>query len=374
MPSPRSLYLHIPFCAARCPYCDFAISTEKPSQGYAEALRAEIRGWGKRLGRPALETLHLGGGTPSRMPLPLLNGILEEVRASFRLARDAEVAIECNPSDAEAFPAYPALGINRLSLGAQTFDDRELGWLGRDHDAAQVMKAVAAARGAGIRNLSLDLIYGLPGQTLKGWKKTMSRALALGPEHLSVYALTLTGAKQLSGPPCPGEEAQAAMATAAIRTLERAGLRQYEISNFAKPGFESRHNLAYWTFKPYLGLGVSAHSYLAPKRFANVAQTPAYVARLQAGKSPQGFEELLDAGKQAMERLFLGLRLTEGLDPAWLPAEAGEEVAALKKEKLLVRKKGRWALTPKGRIVADAVTARLVRCLPESRELQKVGA
>lgn len=374
MPTPRSLYLHIPFCLVRCPYCDFAISVEKPSAGYADALRTEIRGWGKRLGRPALATLHLGGGTPSRMPLQLLAGILEEVRASFRLPRGAEVAIECNPSDATAFVDYPSLGINRLSLGVQSFDDRELGWLGRDHDAGGILAAAAAAREAGIRNLSLDLIYGLPGQTLAGWRKTMACGLALRPEHLSVYALTLTGAKHLAGPPCPTDEMQASMARVAIRTLEKAGLRQYEISNFAKPGSESRHNLAYWTFQPYLGLGVSAHSYLPPRRFANVAQTLEYVARVLAGKSPQGFEEVLDAQKQAMERLFLGLRLTAGLDPAWLPAEAGEEVEALKKEKLLVRRRGRWALTPKGRVVADAVTARLVRCLPESKALQRVGA
>ena len=374
MPVPRSLYLHLPFCAARCPYCDFAISTAKPSEGYADALRSEIRDWGKRLDRPGLSTLHLGGGTPSRMPLPLLTAILDEVRASFRISRDAEVAIECNPSDAGAFAAFPALGINRLSLGAQSFDDRELGWLGRDHDAGRILLSAAAAREAGIRNLSLDLIYGLPGQDLNGWKRTMACALALRPEHLSVYALTLTGAKRLPGPPCPGEEVQAAMAMAAIRTLEKAGLKQYEISNFAKPGFESRHNLAYWTFQPYLGLGVSAHSYLPPRRFANVAQTPEYVARIRDGKGAQGFEEVLDAQKQALERLFLGLRLTAGLEPAWLPAEAGEEVEALKKEKLLVRRRGRWALTPKGRIVADAVTARLVRCLPESKELQRVGA
>ncbi len=363
----HSLYLHIPFCAARCPFCDFAISTEAVSGRFAEALKREIRGWGERLGRPRLRTLHLGGGTPSLPSAAWTGGILEEVRESFDLAPDAEIALECNPGDADAgkMASWRAMGVNRLSIGAQSFDDRELGWLGRGHSGAQTLQTVRLAREAGFRNLGLDLIYAVPGQTVAGWGRTLDQVLALSPEHVSVYALTLTGSKALAGPPLPPEEVQAEMALLAMERLEAAGLPQYEISNFARPGFESRHNLAYWTFVPYLGLGPSAHSYLAPRRFSNVAETGEYVSRILAGGEAKGMEETLTPEQQALERLFLGLRLAGGVEESLVAP--GAELEALLAERLLERRAGRLALTRRGRVLCDAVTARLTATLALSR-------
>ena len=355
----HSLYLHIPFCAARCPFCDFAISTEAVSDGFASALKTEVRRWGEKLGRPRLDTVHLGGGTPSLPPAAWTGGILEGVRAHFELAPDAEIALECNPGDADAgkMAAWRGMGVNRLSIGAQSLDDRELGWLGRGHSVAQTLETVRLAREAGFGNLSLDLMYGVPGQTVEGWIRTLEQALALAPEHLSVYGLTLTGGKKLAGPPLPSENDQAAMAAVAMDRLEAAGIVQYEISNFARPGFESRHNLAYWTLQPYLGLGPSAHSYLSPRRFANVASTGEYISRVLAGVEATGMEETLTAEQTALERLFLGLRLPQGVEEG---SVSGPELDVLLAEGLLERRGGRLALTRRGRVLGDAVTARLM--------------
>lgn len=351
---PLSLYLHLPFCERRCPYCDFAISLEKDFARYTEAITREI----SRKGQGQLvATIHLGGGTPSRMPPELLEGILREVRGAFAVAPDSEIALEMNPEDRGRASAWAAMGVNRLSIGAQSFDDAELRHLGRGHSAGDVDAAVGEARAAGLRNLSLDLMYGLPGQVLEGWRSTLDRALALTPEHLSVYALTLTGAKRLPGPPLPSEGVQADMALEAIGRLEDAGFRHYEISNFARPGFESRHNLAYWTSRPYLGLGASAHSYLPPRRFANVSETQTYVVRMMAGGDPTGFSETLTPEQEALERLFLGLRLPEGVDVSTVREGI---VPDLEAEGLLILEGGRARLTPRGRVLADAVTGRLV--------------
>jgi len=356
----HSLYLHIPFCAARCPFCDFAISTESPSEDFAKALKTEIRTWGKRLERTRLDTIHLGGGTPSLPTAAWTGSILETVRDCFEVSPTAEIALECNPGDADTgkMAAWKALGITRLSIGAQSFDDRELCWLGRGHSVVQTLETVRLARTAGFANLSLDLIYGVPGQTLAGWGRTLDQALALKAKHLSVYALTLEGGRHLSGPPLPPEGEQAEMAFLAMERLEGTGLRQYEISNFARDGFESRHNLAYWTFAPYLGLGPSAHSYLAPRRFSNVAQTPEYVSRILAGKETTGMEETLTPQQVALERLFLGLRLPQGIQESLVtPGPAMEELLA---EGLVERHPGRLALTRRGRVLCDAVTRRLL--------------
>ncbi len=343
-----SLYLHIPFCARRCPYCDFAIALDDRFRDYAEALVREIRGKGK--GQP-VATIHLGGGTPSRMPTDLLAGILAAVRESFEVSGDAEVALEMNPEDLGRAVAWRTMGVNRLSMGAQSLEDGELRLLGREHTAAQVAEAVREARAAGFGNLSLDLMYGIPGQTRDAWERTLARALSLSPEHVSVYALEGTRGLGLAG--LPLEAAQAEMAMDAMSRLEAAGFRQYEISNFARPGFESRHNLAYWTGKPYLGLGMSAHSFLPPRRFANTSDLSEYLKR----EDPTAFEETLTPEQAVLERLFLGLRLAEGVDTGILKEGIGQDLEA---EGLLAIEAGRVRLTPKGRVVADAVTGRLV--------------
>ena len=343
---PLGLYVHLPFCRARCPYCDFAISLETGFERYVEALQKEIR---SRSGGKAA-TIHFGGGTPSFLPPAMLGDILKTLRESFESAPDAEIAIEANPSDWRSFSAYEGLGINRLSVGAQSFHEDELKWLGRDHTPDDIRKAR-------FPNLSLDLIYGLPGQTLEKWNRNLEEALALNPQHLSVYALTLTGAKMLEGPPIPPDEIQAEMALASTEHLEKAGLKQYEISNFAQPGFESRHNLGYWTFLPYLGFGMGAHSFLAPRRFSNVAQLGPYCERILAGKSAVGMEETLTEEQAALEKVFIGLRLAQGVELDSVPAE---EAAHLEAEGLAERSGGRLRLTPRGRVVCDEVTGRLV--------------
>lgn len=361
MPGPISLYLHIPFCAARCPFCDFAISLEEPSARFVEALTREIRAWGGKLGRPRLGTIHLGGGTPSRMPVEMMEKIFAALQEAFEVPPGIETALECNPGDADLakFQAWKALGVNRLSVGAQSFHDQELAWIGRQHGVREIRETVALAKQAGFGNVSLDLMYGLPGQMEESWAQTLGAALSLNPQHVSVYALTLTGGKKLQGPPPPSDDLQAGMAAHAIDRLEAAGIGQYEISNFARPGFESRHNLAYWTFQPYLGLGPSAHSYLPPRRFANVAQTPEYVERVLSGRDPMGFEEILTPQQEALERLFLGLRLPAGIGVGSLGAGAESEIQALHAEGLVLWQEERLALTRRGKVLVDAVTERL---------------
>ena len=290
MPHRLALYVHIPFCETKCPYCDFNTyaGIEHMMPAYVEALAAEIERWGDMLCRPAMTTLFLGGGTPSYLPAHDLEAVLSAVRRAFKVTPDAEATMEANPGDllGDAPASLAQLGFNRLSVGVQSLDDGLLRLLGRRHTAQDVADAFRAVRRAGFDNVNLDLMYGLPLQSMAQWRDTLDGVLALGPQHLSLYCLTLeegTPMEQqvrLGEIPEPDADLAADMYLHAEELLEREGYRHYEISNWARPGLESRHNLTYWRNGPYLGVGPGAHSYLGRWRFHNLASPREYVRRM----------------------------------------------------------------------------------------------
>jgi len=320
------LYIHIPFCRSKCPYCDFT-SGPSPPEGdlaaYVRALVGELEAWDA--GEvSSLDSVYLGGGTPSLLPSPLLAGLFDGLGRHFRLAGGAEVTIEVNPGTVDGGKARLLLdlGVNRVSLGVQTFDDRLLGRLGRAHSAAESALAVGLFRDAGLGNLNLDLIYGLPGQGLREWEADLRRALEACPEHLSLYALTVEEGTPFAGAQrngllgLPPEEVTVAMYRTAMEMLDDAGFEHYEISNWARPGFRCRHNVSTWLMEEYLGAGAGAHGFLrnpVPRRYGNVRDAGRYAAAVREGRSPREFEENLSPAVLAGEALMMGLRLREGV-------------------------------------------------------------
>lgn len=330
---PLSLYLHIPFCARKCAYCDFASwpNREAVWPRYFGALWAELEDWGRRLeGRFFLDTVFFGGGTPTLVDAGYVVETLARIRALLPVSRDAEISLEGNPGTLTPgkLAAYRASGVNRLSLGAQSFDDGLLSDLGRIHTAAQIGEAVAMAREAGFSNLNLDLMYALPSQSMDQWRATLDAALALEVPHLSAYSLiveegTPMAARVARGEAIlPGEDAALAMQRAATATLARAGLGRYEISNYAKPGFECRHNRAYWLRGEYLGLGCAAHSLLDGRRFANPAELSDYLSGERARDGQR-----LTRRDIMEETLMLSTRMTRGLDLNAWRRDFGEDFA-----------------------------------------------
>jgi oxygen-independent coproporphyrinogen III oxidase len=347
------IYLHIPFCRRRCAYCDF-FSTEGQMRriaGYVRALTFEIGQIGTDAGRPLGTSVFFGGGTPSLLAPNQAAAVLQAVRKSFRLTPDVEISLEANPGtlDAVRLEGFLEAGINRLSLGIQSLDDAELHLLGRIHTAEDAERTYADARRAGFYNISLDLIFGLPGQTPAAWERTLDRALDLAPEHFSLYALTLERGTPLARAvrrgalPAPDDDAAAEMYECAERKLAAAGYRQYEISNWARdraaaspaapdagcearparfPRYACRHNLRYWLNRPYLGFGAGAHGCAAGKRYANVCSVEKYIARMRAGRArrfPLGPAATRTTKRtrdgEMRETMWLGLRLTEaGVD------------------------------------------------------------
>lgn len=373
---PLALYLHIPFCAARCHYCDFNTyaGLDRFFEDYAAALADEIRRAGQARGRPPVRTVFLGGGTPTALPAPLLASILAACRESFAIAPAAEITSEANPgtADADLFAALRAMGVNRLSMGVQSLDDAELKWLGRIHSAAEAETAFAAARRAGFYNINLDFMFGLPGQRETTWRGTLERGLALAPEHISLYSLTvehgtpLYDAVRRGVQPPPEDDTAADFYLLASDLLSRAGYEQYEISNWSRPGYQCRHNLVYWRHEPYLGFGAGAHSYADGRRWWNVRPVPQYIQRLRAGESPERGSEAIDERLAMGEMMMLGLRLVrEGVAPArfaarfdqTLEAVFAAEIAALTRRGLLEQVDGRVRLTGEGRLLGNQVFA-----------------
>jgi len=381
------LYLHIPFCLKKCPYCDFYSIGDPSRHGdFLSALQTEMA---LAADFPArFDTLYLGGGTPTVFGADRIAGLLGAARRHFQIADGAEITIEANPGtvDPEKLAGLRRAGVNRLSLGVQSLDDRHLAFLGRLHDAQQARAAVSWAREAGFDRLGLDLIYGLPGQTVSQWREELSQAAALGPEHLSCYLLTVEegtpfGRAQRQGRLClPGNRLQARLFETTRRHLDRLGFAQYEIANFARRdpgGFahnRSRHNLKYWSGAPYRGLGPSAHSHLAPRRWWNTRDLDLYLSALAGGRLPVAGEERLDRRARMLETIYLGLRQADGIDlqrfdrhfgaGEWerrLGGAAGE----LAEEGRLVYGEGRCRLAPSARVLLDAVTARLAEYIPE---------
>lgn len=386
-----SLYLHIPFCRHRCAYCDFNTYTGLGDlqPAYARALAGEVAQVGRagrqQAGAPLpARTVFFGGGTPSLMAPPDLELILQSVRDSFSLAGSAEITMEANPGtvDAAYLEAVRALGVNRLSFGMQSAVSAELALLERSHDYAAVREAVALARAAGFDNVSLDLIYGLPGQTLDSWRESLDAALALAPDHLSLYCLTIEPGTPmqrwlLEGRiAAPDPDLAAEQYELACARLAAGGWAHYEISNWARPGRACRHNLTYWRNEPYLGLGAGAHGYAAGTRYENVKQPRTYLRRLANGDgAPYPLSGAVAAyhavgDEEAMgDTMITQLRLlSEGLDMAAFSRRFGrgvrevygETIQQLEGWGLLQEQEGRLLLTERGWFLSNQVFYRLL--------------
>jgi oxygen-independent coproporphyrinogen-3 oxidase len=366
------IYIHCPYCRTKCPYCDFnvAIHREDRLAPFVAALRAELARYAALpwAGRVPADSAFLGGGTPSLLPPEAVAAVLADARRGLGLEPDAEVTLEANPEglDAGRLSAFRAAGVTRLSLGVQSLDDAVLRRLGRTHSAQDAAAAYRAARDAGFEDVSIDLLYACPGQDLATWVRTLETALAWDPDHLSAYALTLEpatpfGRRVPAG--LPDEDAQVAQFDTLVERAARAGLARYEISNFAKPGRRSRHNLGYWRRRDYLGLGPGAHGALGALRYWTRRSEPRWRAATLAGEWGIDGWERLSARQVAGERLVLGLRLTEGVPLEELEAHCGAGspgVARYVAAGLLAIRDGRVALTDRGVLLSDTIFAELV--------------
>ncbi|HEV2706214.1 MAG TPA: radical SAM family heme chaperone HemW [Pyrinomonadaceae bacterium] len=375
------VYIHIPFCRARCSYCDFATGTYESALAarYVEALVAEIRAFRPCVEATAeVETIYFGGGTPSLLSDEQVTRILSAVHARFRVDADAEVTLEMNPGTVtpEALRALRASGVNRASFGAQTFDERELRRLGRTHTAEDARRTLSLLRDAGFSNISFDLIAGLPEQTLDAWARNLEEALALRPAHLSLYLLEVHEATPLAEQirrgmwRAPDPDLAAEMYELMVSRTLSAGYEQYEISNFCLPGRESRHNMKYWTGAPYYGFGCSAHSFDGARlRWSNERDARRYVELVETKSSAVVEQLTLDEREASAEALYLGLRLLgRGVDLDAHRARFGADVRARYRDDLqrfteagLVELSGDvLRLTPQGALLSNEVFAAFV--------------
>jgi len=377
------LYIHFPFCLKKCLYCDFnstAWSGDEP-RDYPELLLREMELRQAVLAEPvSAPTLYIGGGTPSLMGPDLVGRLIEAAVKGFGLEPDAEVTLEANPGTLtpERLSGYRAAGVNRLSLGIQSFEDRLLQRLGRVHTAGEAVAAFDAARRAGFANISIDLMHSLPEQSLSEWREALAKGIALGPEHVSAYALSVEEGTPFArlfaqgSLPLPGEEEAALMFEATAELLCRAGYRHYEISNFARPGCASRHNSAYWSRRSYLGFGAGAHSFWngdgLGRRWKNACDLHGYGEEISRGVIPERESEFLTLDEAVSESFFLGLRVLDGLDLAPLQARYQEEalarhlceVSRLEASGALVREGSSVRLAPGAVILANSIFSRFL--------------
>lgn len=380
------LYLHVPFCRLVCAYCDFVTVGGRRAEipRYVAALGAELAV------RPApgeLATVYFGGGTPSLLPAAAVDRLVRQALDTWRSHADRlEVTLEANPSDRERpdWAGLRAAGVTRISLGLQSLDDRDLATLARGHTAREARSAFAAARAAGFENISVDLIYGIPGQDRDTWRRTLRAAVELAPEHVSLYGLQLALAPdEWAGPARPGALAWRRRLAARLddglaadqylvaeELLDAVGYRHYELSSWSRPGYESAHNGAYWARRPYTGIGAGAHSFDGERRSWNERDLDAYLAAAEEGRSPVVGEERLDRATAAFEAIALGLRRVDGLSRAAYAAEFGDDpvaehpdaVATQVARGLLEVDGDRLRLSASGRLLANEV---LVALLPE---------
>ena len=357
-----ALYIHIPFCARKCAYCDFTSYPGRTERipDYLDQLEAEMRASAGRYGSLTADTVFIGGGTPSLLTGDQMKRLMESVRRWFAVSPDAEITSEANPGtvDAAKLAAFREAGINRLSLGVQSFDDGLLRILGRIHTAREAEDAAYMAADAGFTNLSVDLMYALPGQRMDQWLSSVETALTLPVKHVSCYSLIVEDSTPMKAmveahPGClPDDETAVAMQHEAARLLRARGFLRYEISNYALPGFESRHNLVYWRRGDYLGLGCAAHSLMNGKRFSNTASLEEYLSGVRAGEP-----ETLNERDVYEEAVMLGLRTREGVPAFLLPAAPLEKLA---RAGLMHIEDGRAAVTEAGADVLNAVILELM--------------
>ncbi len=374
------LYIHFPFCSKICPYCDFYVLRESGTKraAFLPYYEKELKLLSEKrpeLFSKKLETIYFGGGTPSLLETEQLAELLKLIKSRFDVSANVEISLEANPNDLLGGKPefFHRLGINRLSIGVQSLNDDELKVLGREHSAKQAAKAAQNVKNFGFENFNMDLIFGVPGQTLISWEQTLEKAVKRRPAHISTYSLTieertsfykLQQAGKLQLPP---DEVCQEMYLGGVGFLEKEGYGQYEISNFARPGFQSQHNRNYWQRKSYLGLGPSAHSFNKNRRWANVRSLPIYQRKLEAGELPLEFEETIGQKKALEEALLLGLRQKEGICLENFKKEFGYDLEEGKKEMLknlsiqnFVRiEDDRLRLAPLGFYVSDRIVAEL---------------
>ena len=386
--TPLGIYIHVPFCRSKCQYCDFYSLTQKDDRlldGYLDAVCDHIREAGPQAPDYQVDTVYFGGGTPSFFGADGMAAILTTIRRNFDVASDAEITFEANPDSVSPrlLRKLRSEGFNRVSLGVQCDDDRILEKIGRPHDYAQAVSAVQKIRRAGFKNLSLDLIYGLPGQTLESWQETLQNVLELKPEHISCYGL-----KVEEGTPMydcreflnlPDEDTQADMYLSTVEILRGKGYRQYEISNFCKRGKESRHNIKYWTGGEYLGFGPDASSDFAGKRFKIIRDLQGYINGMHTGG--QVLEDIQDVPprERAGEYLMMRLRTTMGISAQeyekkfLLPFGAMEKVMEQCRQRghALKGDGGRWRLTPEGFLLSNSIISDLLLIQERSKPLAK---
>ena len=393
---PIALYVHIPFCETKCPYCDFNTYAKIESliPDYVTALRTEIELWASLLEAPPVRTVFFGGGTPSYLPSNDISALMATIAGSFPLEDDVEITLEANPGDftPDKLSRFLDAGINRLSIGVQSFDDGLLRLLGRRHTASDAVEAYRMALDAGFDNVSIDLMYGLPHQTIDHWRETLERTADLQPPHVSLYALTLEGGTPMEHSvsqgtlPTPDPDLAADMYALAEQDLDALGYRHYEISNWAVEGREGLHNIVYWRNEPYLGVGPGAHSSLANHRFSNLKPPREYVKRLQdPSRSPRSLNgpredsyaairsmpvvdtiEFIDRRLEMAETMMLGLRLDTGVSIPEFEARFGvsptdayrEELDELQPTGLVETVDGSIRLTDQGRFLSNEVFVR----------------
>ena len=372
------IYVHLPYCASRCGYCSFVVTTDASSrEAYFRALMREAELLVPEARGAVFDSVYLGGGTPSLAPPQQIESLLDALRGRFSVAPGAEVTLEANPEDvtAERAGAWAAAGVNRVSVGVQSLEDRELAAVGRRHDAARAAAALETLLEAGF-SVSGDLILGLPEQTAESFGLSAAGVADAGVEHVSVYLLeaekskTMEEDRHLHPERYLGDDAQADLWMELHRALEERGFRHYEISNWARKGREARHNLKYWTRTPTLGLGVSAHEWWSGRRRANVSAIPGYIEALEAGRRPVVLDRPVDELEAARERIVLGLRLAEGVPQEllkdWMRAAAQEDTLLSADyedwhaEGLLVSEHGQTRFTERGFLVCNEILCRFV--------------
>ncbi|MGI6161168.1 MAG: radical SAM family heme chaperone HemW [Christensenellales bacterium] len=358
------LYIHIPFCAGKCAYCDFVsfAGREDAMHAYAGALTHEISIWAEQFDG-VIDSVFFGGGTPSLMPPELISGIIDMAKQSFNIKSDAEISMESNPASVseKAAKAWANAGVNRLSIGMQAAQDDLLTLIGRTHSHSDFLLAVAAAERAGIANLNVDIMYGLPKQSMEKWLETVDAAIDAGAAHVSCYALTLEEDTRLwrmvsEGLELPGDDEVADMREAAEIRLNKDGIARYEISNYARPGFECRHNIDIWRGGEYIGVGCAAHGFLRrPRamRWANTPELDRYIDGIEAGV-PEREIHTPDDAEAMFETMMLGLRLVEGIGFSRFESLHGRSIMEVYGEKL-------FDLSQEGLVKIDGIGVRLSR-------------
>jgi oxygen-independent coproporphyrinogen-3 oxidase len=378
---PAGLYVHIPFCLRKCRYCDFySISDLSQTSGFLSALTREMQ---MNSGTPLVfDTLYIGGGTPSVLEPEVIGQIIETASRYFSIASDAEITLEVNPGTVtlDNLSEYRKFGVNRLNIGVQSFDDKNLRFLGRLHSGSDARLCVEWARRAGFDNIGLDLIFGLPGQDKTNWLSDLTQVDNLEPEHLSCYMLTCEPGTPLDRDVKTGRIRLAAegvvldLFNTTIHFLTARGFLHYEVSNFARmagPNHEprtSRHNLKYWSFAPYIGLGPSAHSFIEPERYWNHRSVAKYVRKIEAGKSAMAEKERLTKEQMMIEAIYLGFRTTRGIDLDKFQAKSGinftqtfgQTIAELENRGMIEMNKGHCALTRKGLLFIDSIASMFI--------------